>query len=90
MVARSLCRVSPLATPVFLLLLASPVLAAEHADCTCRSRDGDIPVGGKVCLPSQEGWRVAQCVMEVNVTSWRPTGEACGPISFRLDRHHPS
>ncbi len=53
--------------------LPAPVLP----DCTCRFHGRDLPLGSRVCLATPEGAHYAQCVRELNVTSWRPDPETC-------------
>lgn len=61
-------------------VLPHPALATE---CFCRSRDGPAPMGQRLCVSTQAGWRVAVCVMDINIMSWRLTGESCAPVSRR-------
>lgn len=51
--------------------------ADPHAECYCRAKGRQWGMGEQVCLRSPEGPRMARCVMDLNVTSWRFTGEAC-------------
>jgi hypothetical protein len=53
--------------------LPAPVLP----DCTCRFHGRDLPLGARVCLSTPEGAHYAQCVRELNVTSWRFDAETC-------------
>jgi len=46
-------------------------------ECTCRYRGQDLSLGAHICLMSPTGPRIAECVREGNVTSWRPGGESC-------------
>lgn len=46
-------------------------------DCTCRFKGEDLPLGARRCLPTAQGPRIAECVMELNVTSWRSSQELC-------------
>lgn len=68
-------------------LLASalwlPPSAAPAAECFCRSRDGPVAMGQRLCVPTPAGWRVAVCIMDINVMSWRPTEESCAPTARR-------
>jgi hypothetical protein len=41
--------------------------------CECRARGKAFTVGEQICLNG----RVATCAMDQNVTSWRPTSDAC-------------
>jgi hypothetical protein len=45
--------------------------------CTCRFQGRDLPLGARVCLPTPQGAHYAECVREINVTSWRPDEETC-------------
>lgn len=62
---------------------AQPVPAHDPQNCYCRSAAGRSPVGARACLATPQGWRVAVCAMDQNVTSWSPTPEGCAPVSFR-------
>ncbi len=46
-------------------------------DCTCRFKGEDLPLGAQRCIPTAEGPRISECVIEQNVTSWRPSREDC-------------
>ncbi len=68
------------------LLCSAPALAAEprrtaqadpHAECYCRAQGRMFSMGERACLHSPEGPRIARCVMDLNVTSWRFTQEPC-------------
>ena len=45
--------------------------------CTCRLDGQDVELGQRRCLKTDAGSKAAVCVMEQNVTSWRPSGEEC-------------
>jgi hypothetical protein len=74
---------------LFLALAAAGVSAAANfqersaqpapilPECTCRYQGQNLPLGAHICLMTSEGPRLAECVREVNVTSWRPGGESC-------------
>ena len=46
-------------------------------ECTCRYRGQNLPLGEHICLMSPNGPRLAECVREGNVMSWRQGGESC-------------
>ncbi|MCB8821589.1 hypothetical protein [Microvirga rosea] len=46
-------------------------------DCYCRAGGKMFPVGEKVCLRTADGPRLAQCRMEINVTSWAFSETPC-------------
>ena len=58
---------------------ASPWLAlgAQHPECTCRVKGANVALGSQICMATASGQRMAECVMEQNVTSWRATGQLC-------------
>jgi hypothetical protein len=56
---------------------ARVVQADPHAECYCRAQGRRFGMGDQVCLRSPDGPRLARCVMDLNVTSWRFTGESC-------------
>lgn len=60
---------------------AQSVLGGALPDCECRSARGPARIGERLCLATPEGWRVAVCAMDQNVTSWRPTPDSCAPVS---------
>lgn len=61
-------RVAPAANP----------FPGEHA-CMCRAFGEAYEVGERVCLGRGPRARIAECTIEVNVMSWRVTGEPCPP-----------
>lgn len=67
-----------------LTILALQSVSGAHAEglpfiCQCRGPVGQLlDLGAKICLRAPDGTnRMAVCVMEQNVTSWRPTNEPC-------------
>ena len=46
-------------------------------NCTCRFEGTEVPLGQSRCIRTAQGPRSAMCVLEQNVTSWRPSAEAC-------------
>ena len=52
-------------------------LGAQHPECTCRAKGADVALGSQICMATASGARVAECVMEQNVTSWRATSQPC-------------
>jgi hypothetical protein len=45
--------------------------------CTCRAKGQVFQMGESVCLDTPDGPRLALCVMDQNVSSWRRTPAAC-------------
>jgi hypothetical protein len=45
--------------------------------CTCRANGRSYELGERICLMSPSGWRVAECRMAQNVTSWEFGTEEC-------------
>ncbi|MBK9082206.1 MAG: hypothetical protein IPL88_09100 [Rhizobiales bacterium] len=60
---------------------AAAQTAHDPDNCYCRSRAGQAPIGARLCIAQPEGWRIAVCSMDLNVTSWRPTQERCDPVA---------
>ena len=60
---------------------AGPPFVATH-NCTCRYHGEDVQLGELRCLPTADGPRTAQCVMEQNVTSWHPVTDPCPEASL--------
>ncbi len=55
---------------------ASRVAAADA--CTCRAPGGiRVELGGTTCLSTPTGPRLARCVMDVNILSWKFLDEPC-------------
>lgn len=89
---------SRFASVIFVLLLASaaPAAAVEfnHAEkpfvavhnCTCRLNGEEIALGAYRCIATPEGTHEAICVLEQNVTSWRPSRDGCPQASLALPR----
>jgi hypothetical protein len=46
-------------------------------ECTCRYNGQHLPLGALRCLQTPDGPRLAECVKEGNVTSWRPSRNPC-------------
>lgn len=67
--------------------LGSPAAAHDptvHADagpglppCTCRADGRDFQMGEVVCLRTNQGPRLARCVMVLNNTSWETIQQSC-------------
>ena len=55
-----------------------------HIECRCRANGQTFALGEKVCLQTPSGYRVAECRMEQNVTSWSFAQEEC-MVNARLD-----
>ena len=74
--------------PVFAIAAESRWVQAgiEHPECTCRSRGADLALGSRICMPTPEGLRMAECVMEQNVTSWRASGQPCPQARLQSPR----
>lgn len=70
----------PAATP----LGARPAASAEAApriECHCRANGRDYALGARVCLRAPTGYRLAECRMQQNVTSWEFGQEDCAPTA---------
>ncbi|MEK0085321.1 hypothetical protein [Benzoatithermus flavus] len=70
---------------VLLAVLAAAASAQELGPpgtrpCTCRAHGRSYGLGERVCLESPAGWRIAECRLAGNVTSW-----VFGPQSCHLD-----
>lgn len=61
-------------------------IEAEDLVCTCRFKGEHVPIGGFRCLSTPDGPRLHQCVVEQNVTSWRPSGEGCPQALLAVPR----
>ena len=65
----------------------APRFSADRAavpsppDCTCRNFGADLPLGARLCITTPQGRRLATCVREQNVTSWRTEDDSCGDVS---------
>ncbi len=55
--------------------------SADAAECTCRAPGRRIELGGTLCLPTPNGPRLALCVMDLNITSWKILDVPC-PVSM--------
>jgi hypothetical protein len=49
----------------------------SHANCFCHAQGRMFAYGESVCLRTPQGPRLAQCQMELNVTSWTFTERPC-------------
>ncbi len=59
-------------------------------ECTCRYRGQNLSLGEHICLMSENGPRLAECVREGNVTSWRQGSEGCTLSRLFDDRVSPA
>jgi hypothetical protein len=50
---------------------------APRIDCTCRANGHSYQLGERVCLKTPEGFRIAECRMSQNVTSWAVGRDDC-------------
>lgn len=60
--------------------------AAEPArtiECHCRANGQNYELGARICLRAANGYRVAECRMQQNVTSWAFGSEDCSPTAER-------
>ncbi len=64
---------------------AEPPFVPVH-NCMCRFNGAEVPLGQRRCLATPQGPRTAQCVLEQNVTSWRPSGDECPQASMLVPR----
>ena len=60
---------------------ADRAAAPAPTDCTCRNFGADLPLGARLCITTPQGRRLATCVREQNVTSWRTEDDSCGDVS---------
>lgn len=51
--------------------------AHNPAECHCRADGRMMPLGERICLKTAEGPRLAECRMDLNVTSWVITRTPC-------------
>jgi hypothetical protein len=60
---------------------ASPLLVRPapnpHIACTCRANGRSYALGERICLSTAAGYRLAQCRMQQNVTSWAVGPDPC-------------
>ncbi len=62
-----------------------PAFVPVH-HCTCRFEGKDVELGERRCIATPQGAHAAVCVMEQNVTSWRPSREGCPEASLPAPR----
>ena len=68
------------------------LLEVEHVDglrtqgVDVCGADRDVELGERRCLSTAEGPKAAVCVMEQNVTSWRPSDEGCPQAALAAPR----
>ena len=55
-------------------------------NCTCRFEGTEVPLGQRRCIRTAQGPRSAMCVLEQNVTSWRPSADECPQASLHTPR----
>lgn len=83
--ARNIALLSILATAPA-LADSSPwiALGVQNPECTCRFGGANLALGAQICVPTQQGMRMAECVMEQNVTSWKAGPLPCPVSRLRL------
>ena len=59
-------------------------IGIANPECTCRYRGASVSLGTQICLITAEGMRLAECVMEQNVTSWKASSTPCPVAQERL------
>ena len=62
---------------------ARMVAAPNMIECHCRANGQDYELGARICLRSPAGYRLAECRMQQNVTSWTFGQEDCSPTASR-------
>jgi hypothetical protein len=45
--------------------------------CRCSYRGQLVPLGTSVCMQTHVGRQIARCDLNINVTTWVPTGVSC-------------
>jgi len=55
----------------------APGQPPTHIECRCRANGRTFGLGEKVCLQTPAGYRIAECHMVQNVTSWSIAKEDC-------------
>lgn len=58
----------------------SPAAAADagrRIECRCRANGQSFELGQRTCLLTPDGYRLAECRMVQNVTSWRVERDGC-------------
>lgn len=52
----------------------------SRPECTCRAQGQSYHIGTETCLHINGISQIFRCDMDLNVTSWKPTGSLC-PLS---------
>jgi len=68
------------AAAVALSLTAQTTLAGP--DCKCRYAGQFFKAGDFACIKTSKGYRLAQCSLSENVSSWRFLDEGCRGLSY--------
>lgn len=73
------------ATTSFAVLPSPPdariAAAPTMIECHCRANGRNYELGARICLHSPAGYRLAECRMQQNVTSWTFGQEDCSPTA---------
>jgi hypothetical protein len=64
-------------------VLAHP---APGIECRCRANGRTYELGARICLRTPSGYRVAECRMQQNVSSWTIGSEDCSVSAARASR----
>lgn len=78
--ALPLLAMLPAATPLGPRSAASAE-ATPRIECHCRANGRDYALGARICLRAPNGYRLAECRMQQNVTSWEFGQEDCAPTA---------
>lgn len=57
--------------------------ASRGIECHCRAEGRNYELGARICLRTATGYRLAECRMQQNVTSWMFGQEDCTPTADR-------
>lgn len=83
-VRRGLLAGAPIGILVVLATAAPAVLAQSTGiACTCRANGRSYALGARACIRTPDGFRIAQCRMVQNVTSWLASDEGCVVSALR-------
>ena len=62
---------------------ARMAMTPNKIECHCRANGRNYELGARICLRSPAGYRLAECRMQQNVTSWTFGQDDCSPTAGR-------
>lgn len=85
-------RAVELAAAVAAFAVAFAAVGPAAAECTCRFKGENLPMGALVCMATKAGGRLFRCEMNQNISTWQAVGDSCPSAALEPDGqgHRPA